>query len=100
YPAVSLLTTVTCSEIGDGVAPETAFPKLIDERSSAIESTCCKSTSTDAAVLAVGPGGGGVAPQDAAGDAEFRGDGATAAKSVALELVSGQPASPPPAAGG
>jgi hypothetical protein len=92
YPAVSLLTTVTCSEIGDGVAPETVFPKLIDERSSAIESTCCKSTSTEAAVLAEGPGGV-VALQDAAGDAELRGDGATAVKSAALEPVSAQPAS-------
>ena len=43
-------------------------------------------------MLAVGPGGV-VALQEAAGDAELRGDGATAVKSATLEFVSVHPAS-------
>ena len=48
YPLALLLTTVTRSETGAGVAPDVAFPKLTPGRSSAIERTGWMSMSTAA----------------------------------------------------
>src|SRR5260370_40140165 len=76
YPVTLLLTTVTRSEIGVGVLPETTLPKLTLDRSSEIDRTGWTSTSTAAIIdtLGVEP-----AEHEADGERAWRGAGACAA---------------------
>src|SRR5258706_6400150 len=80
--------TVTRSEIAVGVLPEGTLPKLRLDRSSAIDSTGWRSTSTAAFAEKLG-----VDPPEhgAAAERALCGAGATAEKSAAFAFVSVQP---------
>src|SRR6266550_3197553 len=86
-----LLDTVTRSGSGVGLSPAVNVPKVSEGRSSDTERTeaMSRSTFTEPA----GPGGGGAPAHGCAAEAEFRGTGVPAAKSVALSPVSVQPSS-------
>src|SRR6266516_947468 len=83
-----LLDTVTRSGSGVGLSPKVNAPKLSEGRSSDTERTeaTSRSTFTEPAVP-----GEGAPVHKFSGEAEFRGAGAAAAKSVALSPVSVQP---------
>src|SRR5438105_7162181 len=81
--------TVTLSAIGAGVLPGKACPKLMVDRSSAMESTAWTSTSTAAAAVTVSSGGD--EEHGTAAAVEFRGAGALVAKSAAFAFESVQP---------
>ena len=85
-----LLETLTRSGSGAGRSPDVNVPKLSEGRSSDTERTeaTLRSTFTEPA----GPGAGTPA-HECSGEAEFRGVGAAAVKSVALSAVSMQPSS-------
>src|SRR5262249_26023814 len=92
-PVSLVLTTETCSETEAGVVPVAALPKLTLECSSAMEMTGWMSMSTVALAETplFGGGGGGPAPHEEAGDAEFLGAADPLAKSPALLSASVQP---------
>ncbi len=83
-----LLDTVTRSGSGAGRSPNVNVPKLSEGRSSDTERT--EATSRSTLTEPAGPGEG-VPAHEVTGEAELRGAGVPAAKSVALSPVSVQP---------